>query len=129
MKPIKLSELVDQISDAIGNRFTGKTFWITSEITDVKKKESVRRCYLKFIEKENSYINTEIRSVFWSNYYSEIENFEKITGQKFSDGLKITCNVRVRFHPRYGLNLDVIQIDLAYALGKLNLKNSRHLND
>ncbi len=127
MEPVKLSELVGRISDAIENRFTGKRFWITSEITDVKKKESVRRCYLKFIEKENNYINTEIRGVFWANYYNEIENFEKITGQKFSDGLKITCNVRVRFHPRYGLNLDVIQIDLAYALGKLELEKQQTL--
>lgn len=119
---IKLSELVEQIQDTIEARFSGETFWITAEITDVRKQEGTRRCYLKLIEKHNNDITTEIRGVFWANYYNQIENFEKVTGQIFANGIEITCNVRVRFHPRYGLNVDVLQIDLTYALGKLEME-------
>ena len=50
---IKLSELVHEIQDTFQSRFEGETFWITTQIIDVKKQEGVRRCYLKFIEKES----------------------------------------------------------------------------
>ncbi len=125
---IKLSELVGQIQDAIQNRFEGETFWITAQITDVKKQESVQRCYLKFIEKNGAAITTEIRGVFWSPYYHQIEDFEKFTKQRFSDGIEITCRVQVRFHPKYGFSLEVLQIDFAYTLGTLEIERQQVLN-
>ncbi len=60
---IKLSELIEEIQNTIQDRFEGETFWITAQITDVKKQPGVRRCYLKFIEKENNLITVEIRGV------------------------------------------------------------------
>ena len=62
---IKLSELVEEIQNTIQDRFEGETFWITAQITDVKKQAGARRCYLKFIEKENNLITAEIRGVFF----------------------------------------------------------------
>ncbi|NTW31242.1 MAG: exodeoxyribonuclease VII large subunit [Bacteroidetes bacterium] len=128
IKPIKLSELVDEIQDAIQNRFAGETFWITAEITDVKKQTDKRWCFLKFIEKEGSSITTEIKAVFWSNTFYNIENFEKFSGQSFSNGLEITCNVRVRFHKRFGIDLEVLEIDNTYALGKLEVEKQQTLD-
>ena len=61
---LKLSELVNEIEDTIQNRFAGKTFWITAEITDVKKQTDKRWCFLKFIEKEGNLITTEMKGVF-----------------------------------------------------------------
>jgi exodeoxyribonuclease VII large subunit len=65
--------------------------------------------------------------VFWANYYSEIEKFEKITKQQFKNGIEIICKVKVRFHKVYGLNLDVIQIDLAHTLGTIELERQQTL--
>jgi exodeoxyribonuclease VII large subunit len=125
---IKLSELVDQIERTIHSRFEDETFWITTQITDVKKQPGVRRCYLKLIEKENGQITAEMRAVFWSYYYGQVEDFEKFTNQTFADGLEITCNVRVRFHAKYGLCLDVLQIDFAYTLGTLEIERQKTLD-
>ena len=119
-KQIRLSELVEYIEDAISERFEGDTFWITCEITDVKKYADKKWCFLKFIEKEGNSITTEIRGVFWGNSYYHIVNFEKLTGQVFANGLEISCNVIVRFHKRYGLSLEVQEIDYTFSLGKLN---------
>ncbi|MBL0052368.1 MAG: exodeoxyribonuclease VII large subunit [Bacteroidetes bacterium] len=91
--------------------FAGKTFWIKAEITDVKKQPDKRWCFLKFIEKNGNIITTEMKAVFWANTYSAIENFETNTQQIFASGLEITCCVRVRFHKRYGLDLEVLDID------------------
>jgi len=127
MTHLKLSELVEKIEDVIQRRFAGETFWLMAEITDVKKYAGKRWCFLKFIEKEGNAITTEIKGVFWSNTYQHIEKFESATRRVFGNGLEITCNVRVRFHPRFGLDLEVLAIDVTYALGKLELEKQQTL--
>ena len=124
---IKLSELINKIDDTIKNRFNGQNFWIKADIADVKKQPDKRWCFLKFVEKEGSLITTEIKGVFWANTYHNVERFEKETQQTFASGLEITCNVRVRFHKRYGIDLEVLSIDYAYAIGKLELERKQTL--
>lgn len=126
-KRLRLSDLLNEIDDALQNRFAGETFWITAEITDVKKHSDKRWCFLKFIEKDGPLITTEIKGVFWSNTFHNIEKFEKLAGQTFASGLEITCNVRVRFHKRYGLDLEVLEIDHSYSLGKLEIEKEQTL--
>ena len=99
--PIKLSQLASELQETIEDRFEGETFWIKAEITDVKKYPEKRWCFLKFIEKENNFISTEMKAVFWANSYNTIDRFEKFTKQTFANGLEIICNVRIRFHQRY----------------------------
>ncbi len=123
----KLSELISDIDTTIKNRFGGKTFWIKAEITDVKKQPDKRWCFLKFIEKDGNTITTEMKGVFWANSYNYIEEFEEETQQKFVSGLEITCNVRVRFHKRFGMDLEVLEIDFAYAIGKLERERKQTL--
>ena len=127
-KSLRLSELIGEIDDAIQNRFAGETFWITAEITDVKKQPDKRWCFLKFIEKSGSLITAEIKGVFWSNAYDNMVRFEKLSGQSFANGLEITCNVRVRFHKRFGIDLEVLEIDHTYALGKLEQEKQQTLD-
>jgi exodeoxyribonuclease VII large subunit len=127
-QPQKLSDLVNEIDEAIHNRFAGKTFWIKAEITDVKKHPDKKWCFLKFIEKEGHVITTEMKAVFWSNTYFYIKDFERETQQTFASGLEITCNVRVRFHKRYGIDLEVLEIDFAYAIGILERERKQVLD-
>ena len=119
---IKLSTLTQLIQDTIQSRFEGEVFHVSARVMNVKKYESARRCYLTLEEYENGTKITEIRAVFWSNTYSEIEKFEKALRQPFRDGAEISCRVKVRYHKVYGLNLDVLQIDVAQALGTLELE-------
>jgi len=121
----KLSEVVNEIEGIIRNRFAGRTFWIKAEITDVKKYADKRWCFLKFIEKSGNVVTSEIKGVFWSGTYYQIEQFESAAQQSFSSGLEITCNVGVRFHKRYGLTLEVLAIDFGYAIGKLELERKQ----
>ena len=127
-KRLRLTELIGEIDDVIQDRFAGETFWITAEITDVKKQADKRWCFLKFIEKEGNLITAEIKGVFWSTAYDNVVRFEKLSGQPFASGLEITCNVRVRFHKRFGIDLEVLEIDQTYALGKLEQEKQQTLD-
>lgn len=124
---VRLSELVNEIQETIEANFGYESFWVTAEITDVKRMPQKQWCFLKLIEKTGSNITTSIEAVFWANGYAEILNFEKATKTKFENGLEITCKVRVRFNARYGLKLDVLEIDTAYILGKLELERQQTL--
>ncbi|MEI6766406.1 MAG: exodeoxyribonuclease VII large subunit [Bacteroidota bacterium] len=124
---LRLSELVNEIAEVISDRFEGEMFWIKAEITDVKKQPDKRWCFLKFIEKEGAFITSEMKAVFWANAYGSIERFEKLSGRIFSNGLEITCQVRVRFNNRYGMSLDVLDIDHAYTMGELELERQKTL--
>ncbi len=124
---IKLSELADIIQDTIQDTFEGEVFWVAARIMNVKKYVSNRRCYLNLEEYTNGAKTAEMRAVFWADYYSEIEKFEKHIKQTFKDGTEIICKVKVRFHKVYGLNLDVLQIDVAHTLGLLELERQQTL--
>lgn len=125
---IALSVLVDQIQDCIQQTFEGRMYWVTARIMNVKKYLPNRRCYLTLEEYENRTKKAEMRSVFWATAYHEIEKFEQLTGQIFKDGIEITCRVKVRFHAVYGLNFDIVQIDIAHTLGQLELERQQTLD-
>jgi len=125
---LQLSELVALVQETIEDRFYNDSFWITAEITDVKKYDSKRWCFLKFIEKQGTQIATEMQGVFWANGYQQIIQFEKTTRQLFKDGIEISCRVQVKFHPRYGLKLEVLEIDTSFALGKIEMERQQTLD-
>ena len=125
---VRLSEFISEIEDCLAATFYGDTFWITTEICDVNKKPDKRWCYLKLIEKEGKNVTAEIGAVFWTPGYAYIEKFEKETKQLFKDGLEITCRVKVTFHKRWGLKLEVVEIDYAYTLGKLEAERQETLD-
>jgi exodeoxyribonuclease VII large subunit len=125
---VKLSNLVEQIQNTIQGKFDGE-YWISAQITNVKKYESNSRCYLTLSEfDENKIKVAEVKGVFWSTYYSEITNFEKVTGQVFKDGIEIVCKVKVKFNKVYGLTVEISQIDVAHTIGSLELERRKTLD-
>ena len=47
---LKLSELVAAIQETIQYQFEGESYWVSAQITNVKKYEGNRRCYLTLEE-------------------------------------------------------------------------------
>ncbi|MDA3615200.1 exodeoxyribonuclease VII large subunit [Polluticaenibacter yanchengensis] len=118
-RKLQLSELTAIIQNTMEEIFFDESFWIVAEVIDVKKYPSKRWCFLKFVEKHRGQIAAEMQAVFWARGYTYIDLFERITGQKFSDGMEVVCRVSVSFHPKFGLKLEVLEIDASYTLGKV----------
>lgn len=125
---LPLSILATLIQETIEQVFEAETFWVIAEITDVKKYAHKRWCFLKLIEKNKEHIVTEMQAVLWANAFAELQQFERRTGQAFADGLEISCRVAVRFHPRYGLKLEILEIDSAFTLGQIELQRQQTLD-
>jgi exodeoxyribonuclease VII large subunit len=127
MQSINLSQLLYKIDETLQSQFGYQTFWIKAEITDVKKYESKRWCFLKLIEKKDEQIIAEMKATAWTQGYVFIEQFERLTQQPFTNGLQIVCKVKVKYSIKYGLSFDLLEIDNSFALGQIELQKQATL--
>lgn len=118
---LSLSQLLTLVQETLDAHFYGQAFWVKCEITDVKKYDQKNWCFCKLLEKKANQVVAETPGVFWQNGYQHIRRFEKATGQKFENGIEISCLVLVKFHPVYGMKLEVQEIDLSFSLGQMEL--------
>ncbi|MBL0053338.1 MAG: hypothetical protein IPP29_18495 [Bacteroidetes bacterium] len=79
------------------------------------------------IEKDGCNIIAKMNAVIWKGYSQIITDFELATGQRFERNIQLLMKVEVRFHQAYGLQLQVVDIDAKYTLGKLELERQETL--
>jgi exodeoxyribonuclease VII large subunit len=122
---LSLYELNQLIREAIGNAFP-RTFLVTAEIASCDVKN---HCYLTLVDKEDDAIRAEIRAVIWANRYKVISRvFKEATGSQLSKGIKILFEAEVSFHERYGLKLNILNVDPSYTIGELAVKRKEILD-
>ena len=92
---LSLSELNEQVSEAIKNRLPG-TYWLQAETSDVRINAASGHCYLEFVEKDQieGRIIAKARGTIWAQTFYKLKAyFEATTGQTFVSGLKILVKV------------------------------------
>ena len=122
-----LSQLLMLVQDTIDAQFYGQAFWVRCEVTDVKKYDQKNWCFCKFLEKKSGQVLAETPGVFWQQGYLHIRRFEEVTGRKFENGIEINALVTIKFHPKFGFKLEVIEIDLSFSLGQMELARQETL--
>ncbi len=127
-KHLTLTALTEAVSDAVHFYFEDKILKIKAEITDVKKYPQKRWCFLKFVEKAGENIIAEMRGVVWNNGYAAIQKLEQATGQKFESGIEIICDVQVKYHSKFGLSLEICDIDVSHTIGSLEIERQKTIN-
>jgi exodeoxyribonuclease VII large subunit len=119
-----LFELNQLIRSVIENGLP-HTFLVTAEIASCDVKN---HCYLTLIDKDEDTIRAESRAVIWASRYRVIAPvFEEATGAKLSKGIKILLEASVSFHERYGLKLNILNIDPSYTIGELAVRRKEIL--
>lgn len=126
---IKLSELVQQISDHVNQAFGSQRFWVIAELSGVKPYKNDNRFYFDFVEKvEGSNTQTAKMPVkAWREGSASILQFEQETGQPFTTGIEVLAEVQVEFHTIYGLSLILKQVDPSFTLGNLEKRRRETL--
>lgn len=118
---IKLSELNKNIQKVIESNFNDKTIWIIADITNHSFKEKTNYHYFDFVEKaeDSNKLIAKISGKAWGAGSTKIKEFERITGQKFSNNINVLVSVKVNYHIEYGLSLDLQDIDTNFTIGVL----------
>lgn len=116
---ISLYDLMHGIRQALDAGFSGHTFRILAETTDIKIYHNRQYAFFNLVEKQGDEIVAAAGGVIWKNNFHLIRDFEKATGVQFNQNLELVMEVEMQFHERYGLRLSVIDIDTAFTLGKI----------
>ena len=116
--PITLHQLLSEVGETIHTQMPD-TYLVTAEISTVCA-HSNGNCYLELIEKKPSQTGfvAKARAIIRRNIYPLVAlSFEQATGRPLAAGMEVLMEVRVVFHPVYGLQLDVFDIDPTFTLG------------
>jgi exodeoxyribonuclease VII large subunit len=104
-------------------------YWVVAEISEIKE-NFAGHCYLELVEKlpDEQNIRARARGIIWSNRYRFLKSFfENMTGESLHVGMKILVRVRIEYHEIYGLSLVINDIDPAFTLGELAVKQQQIL--
>ena len=118
---IRLSELTSRINDTLRSAFGMTGFWVIADITNHSFRGQKNYHYFELVEKDpdSNNILARISGRAWGNGADRIANFEKITGQQFTNNIHVLVNVSVQYHPVHGLQLNIHDIDPHFTLGVL----------
>lgn len=119
--PIRLSELNSKINGAIQDSFGAITFWVVADITNHTFKAQKNYHNFDLVEKDpnSNNIIAKISGKAWGKGTLRILNFEKVTGQRFTNNINVLLNVSISFHSVFGLQVNLNDIDTNFTLGVL----------
>jgi exodeoxyribonuclease VII large subunit len=121
---LSLYEL-NQLIKSIFNTALPQTFLVTAEIASLDVKN---HCFLTLVDKDKETIRAEIKAVIWAGAYRTLSaEFRKAAGIELGKGIKILFKASVDFHERYGLKLNIINIDPSYTIGELAIRRKEIL--
>ncbi|WP_207420095.1 exodeoxyribonuclease VII large subunit [Desertivirga brevis] len=122
---ISLKQLLTQVQNTIRERFPS-SYWVKGEVAGVRKIGS--HIYFDLIELDKGAKVAQIRAcAFMGEGTMAIAGFEKVTGQKFTEGIKVGARVTINYHPVYGLSLVLCEIDAELTLGGIELQRKETL--
>lgn len=114
-----LLQLQQLLQDLIAACPMSRNVWITAELSDVR--ESGPHCYMELLQKDPQTGATiaKARATIWGNVWRGIKYpFQRATGQPFASGLKVMVRVSASYHPLYGMNLNITEVNPSFTLGE-----------
>ncbi len=116
---LTLSQLTAGIARVFEESFPS-AFWIKAEIAKLNHYPGSGHCYPSLVEKEKGTIKAEIRSTIWANDFMRInQKFLQVTREPLKEGIQILFRALVKYHPVYGLSLQISDIDPSFTLGEM----------
>ena len=119
METHSLYDLNNYISQAIALNFQ-EAIWVRCEISQVGKSRG--HYYLDLIEKEegSDELIAQAKANLWKGTYAMLKKKNGLSiDSVLSTGMEVLIQVVVRFHERYGLSLQIEDVDPSYTMGKL----------
>lgn len=123
---LTLQQLLLNIQGQLRQDFPG-SYWIKAELTGVRRVGS--HVYFELIQISSGQKVAQIKgTAFYGEGAQAIQAFEQITGQKFTEGIKIGLRASVNYHPVYGLSLNLLELDAELTIGGIELQRKETLD-
>lgn len=123
-----LHEIAEDIKSTITQKYS-QSFWIKAEMVKLNHYPKSGHCYPELVQKYDGDVVAQVKGNLWKDNYQRInKRFREVTGEPLKDGISILMNAAIRFHPVYGLALDIKDIDPSFTLGVLARKKQETIN-
>lgn len=123
----RLYELNEHIRQVLALNF-GEPLWIRAELSQIQESRGHWYGTLSETDSQTDALVAQADLVLWKNQFSRLH---RSMGQQLTDllrpGLELRLCVRVSFHERYGLKLELQDIDPEFTLGQLDLQRQQCL--
>lgn len=128
---LKLSDLNALVQKTIQRNFENQYYWIIADVSNHTYKSEKGFHHFELVEKSEDaqVLLARIPAKAWGQGALHIKNFEKITGQQFTNHIHVLLKVEVTFHQVFGLSLQVLDIDTRFTLGLIEEKRQKTLSD
>jgi exodeoxyribonuclease VII large subunit len=114
-----LKQVAASIQKTVSERYN-RLYWVQAEMHKLNFTNK-GHCYPELVQKEEGKIVTEMRGTIWKAQFDKISrSFVEVVKEPLRDGLSLLFQVRISFHPLYGMGLEIVDIDPTYALGELH---------
>lgn len=120
---LSLNELLLTVQQTI-NLHHSTRYWVRAEILSISGHSHL---YLELVDYDATGSEiAKVRATLWNQRANALlEQFATQTGLTLAAGIKVLLQVRIEFHTRYGLSLDVLAIDPNFTLGEMAAKLNR----
>lgn len=129
MDSITLFDLNEYLRRVVALNFPD-LIWVHCEVAQCSTSRG--HLYLELIQKEENSgeIIAQSSAIVWERSLRKLyQKHGRTVLDILSEGTEAHVQVRVSFHERYGLSLQIEEVDMAYTLGKLALQRRKTLED
>ena len=127
-KVLTLSELTAGIASVINQNFAS-SFWVKAELAKLNHYPESGHCYPALVEKEKGSVKAEMRGTIWANDFQRInQKFLQVAREPLKEGIHILFRAMIKYHPVYGLSLQISDIDPTYTLGEMAREKMETIN-
>jgi exodeoxyribonuclease VII large subunit len=118
---LRLSELTAAIADTLAKAFGQRSFWVIADVTNHTFKPDKNYHHFDLVEKaaDSNDLLAKVQAKAWGKGALSIQQFQQDTGQRFTNNIQVLVNVAVNYHPVFGLQLNINEIDPNFTLGML----------
>lgn len=118
-KVFSLSDVMMSVQRTLAARYSS-AFWVKAEMNKLNHYKHSGHCYPDLVEKADGKIVAETRGILWRSDYERINRkFLQILKEPLKDGVKILFSAKILFDAKYGLSLQILDIDTSFTLGDL----------
>ena len=125
MEAYSLFEVNQYIKRVLALNFE-EPIWVECEINQVSNSRG--NLYLDLIEKseDNDQIVAKSAATLWYRQFLFIKKkLDKLTDSILAEGVKVKLKVNIEFSERYGMSLNIIDIDPAFTFGQFELNRQK----
>ena len=117
---LSLHQLNMLIQEVINTSFYHRYFWVKAEIHKLNLYKYSGHAYPELVEKRDGHIICQMRGIIWKGDLMRIQNkFIETINEPLKENIMALMYVTVKFDPRYGLAIQIKDIDPNYTLGEL----------